>query len=114
MPRRGEVWWADLDPVVGHELGRKIRPVLIVSIDAMNQGPAEKVIVVPSTTQSRGTASEVPLVVRTAGGPRASYLCCEDVRSISIQRLQGQFGRGTVPPNVMTSVEHVLRILLAL
>jgi len=53
MPKRGEVWWTDLDPVVGRELGRKIRPVVIVLDDELNRSGAEKVVVVPSTTQPR-------------------------------------------------------------
>jgi mRNA interferase MazF len=114
MPRRGEVWWADLDPVVGRELGRKIRPVLVISTDAMNDGPAEKVIVVPSTTQSRGAPSEVPFTTRTAQGLRRSVFCCEDVRSISVERLRGRMAPTVVPRPVLSQVETALRRLMEL
>jgi mRNA-degrading endonuclease toxin of MazEF toxin-antitoxin module len=55
IPRRGEVWWAVLDPVIGQELGGHIegepRPVVVVSADDMNTGPSGKVLVVPMPHQ---------------------------------------------------------------
>ena len=114
MPRRGEVWWADLDPVVGRELGRKIRPVLIVSNDDVNQGPSEKVIVVPSTTQEHQIPSRVRWAVRTPRGTITSFFSCEDVRGISVQRLRDRLGTTTVPASVMAQVEQALRVLLVL
>jgi len=114
MPRRGEVWWADLDPVVGRELGRKIRPVLVISNNAMNDGPSEKVIVVPSTTQSGGAPSKVPFTVRTAQGPRTSFFCCEDVRGVSTERLRRRMASTLVPASVLARVEDALRTLMKL
>jgi mRNA interferase MazF len=114
VARRGEVWWADLDPIVGRELGRKIRPVLVVSNDDMNEGASEKLIVVPSTTQGRGAPTEVPFTTRMAQGVRRSVFCCEDVRSISAQRLRGRFSASPVPRTVLAHVEDVLRTLLEL
>jgi mRNA interferase MazF len=114
MPRRGEVWWADLDPVIGRELGRKIRPVLVVSNDAMNAGPSEKLIVVPSTTQGAAAPSRIAFTVRTAHGPRTSFFCCEDVRSISTERLRHRMSSSLVPGSVLTQVEDTLRTLMQL
>ena len=114
MPRRGEVWWADLDPVVGRELGRKVRPVLVVSNDAMNAGPSEKVIVVPSSTQGAAAPSRIAFTVRTAQGPRTSYFCCEDVRGISTERLRNRMASSLVPGPVLAQVEDALRTLMEL
>jgi mRNA interferase MazF len=114
VPRRGEIYWADLDPVVGHELGRKIRPVVIVSSDEMNSSPAEKVIIVPTTTQPHNVPSRVAWDVRTPAGIRRSYFCCDDVRSISVERTRGRIGLGTIPGAIMTEIEKILRSLLAL
>jgi mRNA interferase MazF len=108
------VWWADLDPVVGRELGRKIRPVLIVSTDDMNHGDSEKVIVVPMTTRAHGRPSHVPTPARIAGRPGHAYVCCEDVRSISVERLGNRMERGGVPTRVLAEVEQWLRVLLQL
>ena len=75
-PKRGEVWVADLDPVRGHEQAGR-RPVLIVSVDSFNAGPAQLVYVVPLTRTDRG----VPLHVAIAppeGGLRApSVILCD-------------------------------------
>ncbi|HYN21742.1 MAG TPA: type II toxin-antitoxin system PemK/MazF family toxin, partial [Thermoanaerobaculia bacterium] len=48
-PGRGEVWLASLDPVRGHEQAGT-RPVLIVSEDLFNRGPAELIIALPVTS----------------------------------------------------------------
>ena len=48
IPARGEIWLADLAPTRGREQSG-LRPVLILSIDDFNEGPADLVIVVPKT-----------------------------------------------------------------
>jgi len=45
-PRRGEVWLVDFDPAVGSEI-RKVRPALVVSLDAIGRLPLR--LVVPIT-----------------------------------------------------------------
>lgn len=113
MPRRGELWWADLDPVVGRELGRKVRPAAIVSVDAMPLS-TEKVVIVPSTTQSRPSPMRVPWVVGTATGRRESYFCCDDIRAISVERLRGRIGLHPLPAELIAELERVLRYILGL
>ena len=49
-PNRGEIWLADLGIGLGHEQMGK-RPLLVLSVDEFNQGPAELVISVPLTSQ---------------------------------------------------------------
>jgi len=50
-PRRGEVWWVELDPARGREISKR-RPALVVSPDEMNRGLGT-VIVAPVTTTIR-------------------------------------------------------------
>lgn len=114
MPRRGELWWVDLDPVVGRELGGKVRPAVIVSDDEMNRSLLEKVIAVPSTSQPHDVRWRVPWKVRTTRGVNRAYFCCDDVRSVSVERLRGRIGTGVLPLDVMSEIEQVLRALLAL
>jgi hypothetical protein len=57
-PARGEIWTCDLDPPRGHEQGGT-RPVLIVSVDAFNQGPSGLVIAVPISTKDKKVRSQV-------------------------------------------------------
>jgi mRNA interferase MazF len=113
VPRLGELYWADLDPVVGTELGRKVRPVVVVSVDGFNQG-GEKVVVVPGTTVQRDLPTRVAWRVNSATGPRETYLCCEDIRAISTQRLRGRIGSGVLPERVMEGVSRVLVYLFGL
>jgi mRNA interferase MazF len=113
-PRRGEIWLADLDPTIGRGLGRVPRPVLIVSANTMNEGAFQRVIVVPSTTKKHDIPCHVPLARRTPDGNQTSYYCCEDVRSISILRLQRLLSKGSVPTSSLAQVEEWLRTLLAL
>ena len=50
FPKRGQIWFVSLDPVVGHEIGKK-RPALVVSNDRNNQF-AETVTVLPITSKT--------------------------------------------------------------
>jgi len=49
-PRRGEVWFADLNPTLGHEQSGR-RPILIVSADAYNTSRVGLVIALPLTSK---------------------------------------------------------------
>ena len=111
QPLRGEVWLTMLDPIVGREQAGT-RPALIVSDDLFNQSHAELVVVLPITSKSKNVRSHVPVSPPEGGLQVASYIKCEDVRSISIQR----FGRrlGKVSAKTMNEVEHRLRIILSL
>ena len=83
MARRGEIWLADFDPVLGHEQGRR-RPALVISNDQFNNGPAERVVVVPLTTTERERMPLRVLIDPPEGGLRErSWALCEAVRSIS-------------------------------
>ena len=111
QPLRGEIWLATLDPTVGREQAGT-RPALIISDDLFNQSHAELVVVLPITSKSKGIRSHVPVSPPEGGLQVASYIKCEDVPSISVQR----FGRrlGKVTTKTMNEVENRLRIILAL
>jgi mRNA interferase MazF len=110
-PARGEVWLAELSPTRGHEQAGR-RPVLVVSEDLFNRGPAGLVIVLPMTTRWRGVPSHVPVDPPEGGVERRSAVLCEAVRSVSVERLVAR--RGTVGRPTMAAVEDRLRILLRL
>jgi mRNA interferase MazF len=111
QPSRGEVWYVDLDPVRGHEQAGH-RPALIVSVDQLNRGSSELVIVAPITSKAKGVSSHVPIAAPEAGLTMASFVKCEDVRSVSKLRLGRRLG--TVEKVTLAKVEYVLRILLGL
>jgi len=108
------LWLVDLEPTRGRELGRKNRPAVIVSTAEMNEGSFERAIVVPSTTQAHEIPCHVEWEVRTPHGPRSTYFCCEDVRSISVERLIHQIGTMPIPRPVLEKIEDWLRVLMGL
>lgn len=109
-PSRGEIWTATLDPIVGHEQGRK-RPVLIVSTDKFNHGPADLVIVAPLTGTIRRLASEVPINPPEGGLTKPSAILCAHVRSISKDRLSGT-SWGMVSAQTLARVVDIIATLL--
>lgn len=112
MTRRGEVWFAVLDPTVGNEI-RKRRPVVIVSNDASNRA-AGVVTVVPLTSNvERVFPFEVLLPARSTGLGRDAKACAQQVRTISKQRLSGS-RTGMVPAAAMAAIDDALRLHLGL
>ena len=111
-PRRGEVWFVDLNPTRDHEQGGR-RPALIVSVDAFNRGKAGLVFIVPLTTRFRGLPTHVEVHASAGGVREQSWARCEDLRSISVERLVGG-PLGVVPVEVLGAVGERLRLLLQL
>lgn len=86
MVRRGEVYWVNLDPTVGTEIG-KTGPGLVISPDDMNAA-LPRVIVAPLTSKRQ------PLGCRPAaefGGTQARILL-DQLRAIDKRRLGGRMG----------------------
>lgn len=110
-PSRKEIWFTDLDPTRGHEQFGK-RPVLIVSANTFNHGPADLVIVVSLTTRVRRIQSRVRIEPPEGGVTASSYAMCETVRSISKGRLIARWG--VVTDTTMGQVEDYLRVLMSL
>ena len=110
-PRRGEVWSAQLDPVLGHEQGGT-RPCLVLSVNRFNQGKADLVAVLPITSRFKGIASHVKVSAGEAALDADSYIKCEEVRCISKQRLTRRWGE--VEAATMRSVEQFVRLILGL
>jgi mRNA interferase MazF len=91
-PRRGEIYLADLDPVVGREQGGQ-RPFLVLSILAMSKAPANLVIGLPVTTTEWPNSLHVRIEPAHSGLPRASYAMPEMMRSVSTQHFKRRIGR---------------------
>src|SRR5438552_13858843 len=90
-PHRGEIWLVDLRPTRGREQ-TGLRPVLVLSVDFFNAGPADLVVVLPLTSTQR----DIPLHVKVSkgdGGTRNdSAILCEAIRSVSKDRLFSRWG----------------------
>lgn len=109
--RRGEVWLVDFGEPVGREQSGK-RPAVVISADALNESRAGVIAVVPITTTYRGLPSHVEIDRGASGLDEVSYARCEDVKSISEQRLVGRLG--TVGEEVIFQAARALRFLLDL
>lgn len=110
--RRGDIYFADLNPVVGSEIAKQ-RPVLIVSNDANNRA-ASTVTVVPLTSQvNRVYPFEVLLTMDDTGLPKLSKAQVQQLRTISKQRILGrQVGRLGIGP--MQNIAAALKLHLDL
>jgi mRNA interferase MazF len=110
-PRRGEVWLVDFGDPVGREQAGQ-RPAVVVSADPLNESRAGVVIVVPTTTTLRGLPSHIEIDAPGSGLDDVSYAKCEDVKSVSEQRLIGRLG--FVNNEVAFEIARALRFLLDL
>ena len=101
----------DLSPTQGREQSGR-RPCLVVSDDRFNRSAADSVIVIPITSKDKGIASHVEINPPEGGLQLRSFIKCEDIRSISNDRLLNVMG--TVTLSTLERVGQRLRILLNL
>lgn len=106
---RSELWLADLGPPLGDEQGGR-RPVLVISGEGHNSSGLGVIVVVPLTTRRRGWNTHVEVATGGTGLDRISWAKCEDIRSVSDQRMIRRLG--SAPETVLAEVERVLRHLL--
>lgn len=111
QPSRGDVWEVSLDPTIGREQAGT-RPALVLSIDKFNHGPAELVIVLPITSKNKNQPLHVAVTPPEGGLSLPSFIKCDDIRSVSKQRLKRFCG--TVTAQTMAEIEKRMRILLHL
>jgi mRNA interferase MazF len=111
QPSLGDIWFVDLNPTRGREQSGK-RPAMVISVDAFNHGPAELIVVLPLTTKDKQIPFHVPITPPEGGLAQRSYIKCEDVRSVSKDRLMSRLG--SVSIGTILSVQDRLRILLSL
>src|SRR5688500_17106249 len=87
---RGEIWWADLNPVRGHEQAGT-RPVLVISHDAFNRN-SRTVIAVALTSGQPTAGFPLTLEVTSAKLPKQSWVKISQIRTLSIERLGKRLG----------------------
>jgi mRNA interferase MazF len=104
--RRGDVFWANLDPTVGVEI-KKRRPGIVLSNDVINER-SRLVIVVPLTTNTaRFSPSHVLLPQGEGGLSQDSKVLTEQIRAIDKQRLVTRIG--TLSARFLLLIEQALR-----
>jgi mRNA interferase MazF len=100
--RRGDIYVAELSPVVGREQGGR-RPVVVVSPAAYNSWPIGMVVVAPITSVDRRLRHHI-LIGKESGLRGESYVMPEYVRAISQQRL-AERPIGAAEPEALDLVE---------
>jgi len=110
--RRGDVWLANLDPVVGSETG-KTRPVLIVQNDVANEySPVVIVAALTSAVGAKDYPTEVPVRPPEGGLTRGSVVLLNQVRTLDKRRLVERWG--SLDPETMQRVDEALKVSLGL
>ncbi|MEX0929528.1 MAG: type II toxin-antitoxin system PemK/MazF family toxin [Balneolales bacterium] len=110
-PSRGEIWWAQLDPPKNHQT-MVTRPCLVISVDQINAGSADILIVVPIEFENLGIVSHIPIDRKDVDIKRSGYIQCENIRLIPLDRVQTFAGLAS--PAKMDEVEETLSLLLGL
>ncbi len=110
--RRGDIYYADLSPVVGSEQGG-VRPVLIVQ---NNVGNRYSPTVIAAAITSKGTKADLPTHIKlyadSSGLSKDSVILLEQIRTLDKRRLKEKMG--TLSPYDMYKVDEALSISFGL
>jgi mRNA interferase MazF len=110
--KRGEIYYADLSPVVGSEQGG-IRPVLIVQNDVGNKfSPTVIAAAITSQKDKSKLPTHIELPSTHCGLSRDSVVLLEQVRTIDKKRLKERMGR--LDNTSMHAVDEALGISFGL
>lgn len=90
---RGEIRWADLNPVRGHEQAGE-RPVLVLSHDVFNERSGT-VIAVALTSQEPRAGFPLTMEIRTVGLPKRSWVKIGQIRTLSTERVGRRLARAS-------------------
>lgn len=111
VPRRGDVWVAHLDPVVGSEQG-KTRPALIIQNDIGNRYSPVVIVAAISSGQTAHYDVQVEVKAPEGGLHADSLVLLNQIRTVDKQRLGTFWGR--VSPETMRRVDRAIAISLGL
>lgn len=112
MIKRGEIYFAQLNPVVGSEQGG-IRPVVVVQNDSGNQySPTTIILAITSQINKAKLPTHIELKAETYGLERDSVILAEQIRTIDKARLKQRIA--ILKEETMKKVDQALLISLAL
>ena len=112
MIKRGEIYYADLSPVIGSEQGG-MRPVLIVQNDVGNKH--SPTVIAAAITSQIGKArlpTHIELEARSVGLNRNSVILLEQIRTLDKSRLRERMGR--LDEGTMSAVDNALAVSFGL
>ena len=110
--KRGDIFYADLSPVVGSEQGG-VRPVLIVQNDTGNRhSPTVIAAAITSQTGKARLPTHISVSPLSCGLPKESVILLEQVRTLDKRRLREKMGR--LDETVMHKVDAAIAVSLGL
>ena len=110
--KRGDIFYADLSPVVGSEQGG-MRPVLIVQNDTGNkQSPTVIAAAITSQTGKARLPTHIELNAQSVGLSRDSVILLEQIRTIDKSRLRERMGK--LDDTTMTKVDNAIAVSFGL
>lgn len=112
MIRRGEIYCADLNPIIGSEQGG-VRPVLVLQNDVGNRfSPTVIVAAITSQICKARLPTHVEVYREDCGLQADSVILAEQIRTIDKRRLRERMG--ALPPDKVDEVERALKISLGI
>lgn len=110
--KRGDLYYADLSPVVGSEQGG-VRPVLIVQNDVGNRySPTTIVAAITSQLNKAKLPTHIQIKAHPAGLSKDSFVLLEQIRTIDKSRLRDKIGH--LEPSLMKKVDTAMMVSFAL
>lgn len=110
--KRGDIYYADLSPVVGSEQGG-IRPVLIVQNDVGNKySPTVIAAAITSQQDKSKLPTHISVNANNCGLAKDSVVLLEQVRTLDKQRLKERMGN--LSQTDMTKINRALNVSLGL
>ncbi len=110
--KRGDIYYADLSPVVGSEQGG-IRPVLVIQNDIGNKySPTVIAAAITSQINKAKMPTHIELAAKDYGLNKDSVILLEQIRTIDKRRLREKIGR--IDDGLMASVNNALSISFGL
>ncbi len=110
--KRGDIYYADLSPVVGSEQGG-IRPVLVIQNDVGNKySPTVIAAAITSQINKAKMPTHIELAAKEYGLNKDSVILLEQIRTIDKRRLREKIGR--IDEKIMDSVNNALSISFGL
>ena len=110
--KRGEIYYADLSPVVGSEQGG-VRPVLIVQNDVGNRySPTVIAAAITSQRDKAKLPTHIEVSAGSCGLQKDSTVLLEQVRTLDKRRLRERMGE--LPQETMESIDTALSISFGL
>ncbi len=114
MIKRGEIFLANLNPKKGNEVG-KLRPVVIIQTDFLNEIKHPTVIILPLSTQLIDDAYPLRYRIKKRDNlEKDSDILCDQIRSIDINRIITTNLLTKLTQKELYEIEHMLEILLGM